>query len=273
MFVNDPDQKVRHSDATLAWSWREYIDDPDHDPMWIANLPMVKAAVQCIRATQEFLEQKDIIKTNGWIISGASKRGWAALLLGVANQTMSRVTVLGLAPLVPIVPDLRSEIHRQWRSYNAYTWAFKDYMEAGLTHLFDTPECEEILRIVDPIYSLDRLENIPMFIMLSSDDEFMMFDWTNIYYDRIPGEKHILIVANSEHSMATALISSISNIGTFIRSIAAGITSRPSFIHNYDEVTGQLSVTLPSSQVAPLSVKLFSGQTFSTERRDFRWIV
>ena len=83
------------------------------------------------------MEKKNIIKTNGWILSGASKRGWTALLLGVANQTMSRVTVLGLAPLVPIVPDLYNEIHRQYQSYNAYTWAFKDYMEAGLTHTFD----------------------------------------------------------------------------------------------------------------------------------------
>ena len=95
---------------------------------------------------------------------------------------------------------------------------------AGITHMVDLPEFADILKIIDPINYLDKLEKIPKFIMVSSDDEFMQFDWTNIYYDKIPGEKHLLIVANSEHSMATAIGPSLSNIGTFIRSIASGIT-------------------------------------------------
>lgn len=114
----------------------------------------------------------------------------------------------------------------------------------------------EILKIVDPIYYLDRLESIPKFIIVSSDDEFMQFDWTNIYWDKILGEKHLLIVANSEHTMATGLVPSLSNIGTFIRSIAAGVTQRPTFDFDYNNVTGQLSVSLPPSQVRPLSVIL-----------------
>lgn len=61
------------------------MDDPKHDPKWIANLPMTKAAVQCMKAAEEFLEQKKIIKNDGWIVSGGSKRGWTALLVGAAN--------------------------------------------------------------------------------------------------------------------------------------------------------------------------------------------
>lgn len=76
---------MRKSDAVLGWSLREVIKDPDHDPMWLANLPMVKAAALCIRAAEEFMETRNIITTNGWVVSGASKRGWTALLLGAAN--------------------------------------------------------------------------------------------------------------------------------------------------------------------------------------------
>jgi len=114
IFASDPAQKMRKSDATLGWSFREFINDPNHDPMWLTNIVMVKAAAQCIRATEEFLETRGIIKTNGWVISGASKRGWTALLLGSANQTISGVKVVGLAPLVPIMPDLKKAVHRQW---------------------------------------------------------------------------------------------------------------------------------------------------------------
>ena len=225
---------MRKSDATLGWSFREFIYDPNHDPMWLTNIVMVKAAAQCIKATEEFLETRGIIKTNGWVISGASKRGWTALLLGSANQTISGVKVVGLAPLVPIMPDLKKAIHRQWQSYGGYSWAFKDYMNTGICHDMDGEEMEEVYKIVDPLSYMDRLEGIPKLIIMSSDDEFMQFDWTNIWYDQMKGESHLQIVANSEHTMITGIMPSLTSIGSFVRSIASGITSRPTFAYNYD---------------------------------------
>ena len=111
----------------------------------------------------------------------------------------------------------------------------------------DGPEMEEVYKIVDPLSYMDRLELIPKLIMMSSDDEFMQFDWTNIWYDKMKGESHLEIVANSEHTMITGIRPSLTSIGSFVRSIASGITERPTFAYNYDENTGQLSVTLPKS--------------------------
>jgi PhoPQ-activated pathogenicity-related protein len=145
------------------------------------------------------------------------------------------VKVVGLAPLVPIMPDLKNEVHRQWQSYNAYTWAFKDYLAAGIVEDMDGEEMEMVYNMVDPMSYMDRLEKIPKLIMISSDDEFMQFDWTNIWYDKMRGETHIDIVANSEHSMITGIIPSLSNISTFFRSIASGKTSRPTFEYKYDD--------------------------------------
>jgi PhoPQ-activated pathogenicity-related protein len=39
------------------------------------------------------------------------------------------------------------------------------------------------MKIIDPINSFDRLENIPKLIVVSSDDEFMQFDWPQLYWD------------------------------------------------------------------------------------------
>ena len=60
-----------------------------------------------------------------------------------------------------------------------------------------------LLHNVDPIFHLDRIEHLPTMIIVSSDDEFMSFDWTNLYFDqmKVAGEKNLLIAANSEHSM------------------------------------------------------------------------
>ena len=39
----------------------------------------------------------------------------------------------------------------------------------------------------------------------SSDDEFMQFDWTDIWRDDFEKNTRLLIVPNSEHSLATGL--------------------------------------------------------------------
>ena len=41
----------------------------------------------------------------------------------------------------------------------------------------------EIFRVEDPINYFDLLTDIPKYIVVSSNDEFMSMDWTNIYYD------------------------------------------------------------------------------------------
>jgi len=45
-----------------------------------------------------------------------------------------------------------------------------------------------MLDVIDPIFYEDRLAKIPKLIMVTSDDEFMMFDWTGLYIDQIQGE-------------------------------------------------------------------------------------
>ena len=55
--------------------------------------------------------------------------------------------------------------------------------------------------------------------MLSSNDEFMMNDWANIYMDKIPGEKHVFVVPNTEHSLGSGILRALGTIGTFLRSV------------------------------------------------------
>lgn len=114
----------------------------------------------------------------------------------------------------------------------------------------DSPEMAMLSEVVDPINYIERLEKIPKFIFVSSDDEFMSMDWTNIgYYDMMKGEKHLLIKSNTEHSMATGIPWVMGVIGTAVRSIASGITSRPTIEYQYDPSTGVLLVTIPKDQV------------------------
>ena len=151
----------------------------DYDPQRLPRLPMVKGAMQCMRAVEQFTAQQGLAQIQGHFVAGASKRGWTTWMVGAAEcATCPRI--LGLAPLVPIVPDIRAEVHRQWRSYGGFTFAFSDYTDANITQLVDSDGFARLQQAVDPKYYAARLARLPKLVVDSSDDEFMQFDWTTI---------------------------------------------------------------------------------------------
>lgn len=103
------------------------------------------------------------------------------------------------------------------------------------------------MKMIDPLTFNETLSKIPKLIVVSSSDEFMMMDWSNIWRDSFSGETHMLILPNAEHTMATNLLGVLSSVSTFIKSIVSGHTSsqRPHFDYSYDNHTGKLEVTIP----------------------------
>jgi len=129
--------------------------------------------------------------------------------------------------------------------------------------------------LIDPLTYEDRLSKMPKFIVVSSDDEFMMFDWTSMYFDQLKGETKLLISPNSEHSLITAIPNVLTSASAFARSIASGHTEedRPSFDYQKNDDDNSIIVTIPEGGPKPKSVMLRHAETFSALRRDFRWAV
>lgn len=57
------------------------------------------------------------------------------------------------------------------------------------------------------------MEHLPKFFMISSDDEFAGFEWTNTWYDKFTGEKSLYIVPNAEHELITGFHELYSSLG------------------------------------------------------------
>jgi len=118
-------------------------------------------------------------------------------------------------------------------------------------------------------------KKLPILIALSSSDEFMMMDQSNIWYDKFDGigETHLLICPNAEHTFLTNAGCVLSAATALVKSIASGktLTDRPRFSYNYNNVTGELSVKIPEKFEAA-SVWLRKAETLSSIRRDFRII-
>ena len=126
-YPSDPLKMNRSEDAMIAWAWRQYLDDPKHDPRWLPRLPMVKAAFACMRAASEWIATTAVGDVEGWVVGGASKRGWTTWMVGAAAPACSWCPkVVGITPLVPIVPYLNHSVHLQRQSLGGFTFAFRD---------------------------------------------------------------------------------------------------------------------------------------------------
>ena len=291
VYPDDPTLQKRTEDAVIAWGWKHFVEDNEADPEWLIRLPMTKAAMASMQAAQEFLKQEGhggpLVAQergevgSGWFVAGASKRGWTTWTVG-AVTCPSYPNIIGIAPLVPIVPNMVQEIHRQWRAYGGWTFAFADYLAINLTTKVDDPRFTEAMSIVDPSseHYRERLSRIPVIAVLSSDDEFMMMDWSNIWYrnQSNPTERaadlHLLIAQNSEHSLATGIPEVLPAISVLWHSVASGQppAMRPQFEYEGPSaIDGALHVTVPRSR-PPSKVVLYHAETLQSERRDFRWV-
>jgi len=268
VYPSDPLKKPREEDAMIAWAWNQYLKTKD--PEWLPRLPMTKAAMQAMRAVQEFTTQKKMAAIDGWLVSGASKRGWTTWMVGAANCP-SCPNIKAIAPIVPIVPNLKENVHHMWQSYGGLSFAFSDYVEANITKYFDDPGFVDMMNVVDPINYIERLARIPKFVLVSSDDEFMMFEWTRSWWSKFTGEKHLMIANNAEHSMATGVFELLGSLGNYANAVFRK-AARPEFSWDLDLQEGSITVTIPEN-VKHGQVVLRTAKTLSLKRRDFRWFI
>lgn len=225
----------RDEDALVGWTLKEFHDKEDHKAERIIVYPMAKALLYQIKAAQEFIRQENFAQLEaGWFVTGISKRGWTSYMVAGAEQNITKI--LGIVPFNPIIPTLIKEMHHQYKSYGGFSFAFNDYIEAGLIPYLDDEIMARASKLIDPLNFDDKLQHVPKMIVTASDDEFMMMEWSQFWYDKFKGETHLMITPNAEHLLLTNIPGAMSAATTFIKSIQTGHTSsqRPSFDYTYD---------------------------------------
>lgn len=245
----------RTEDEIIAYTWRKFMETGD--TMWPLRLPMTKAAVRAMDTVTAFAASDPAGRhtVDRFFVLGASKRGWTTWTTAAADKR-----VIGIAPMVIDVLNVIPSFKHHYRSYGFWAPAVRSYEQEGLMKHLDDPAYEKLMEIEDPFSYRDRL-TMPKLLVNAAGDQFFLPDSSQFYFDQLPGEKHLLYEANTDHSLRNT--DAQQSIEAFYLSIVRG-TKRPRFEWTFEE---DGSIRVHTDQM-PTSVKMWRAT--NETQRDFR---
>lgn len=187
---------ARKEDASVAHSWKLFLDDPEARPFMSVHLPMMMSVIKAMDLAQKELQPWQI---KHFIASGASKRAWAAWLSAIADERINAIV-----PFAIDILGMDKVLEHTHQTYGkSWPLAFYDYHHEGITRQFATENFAKLLKIEDPLSYLDsayaeRL-SIPKYIVNASSDDFFVPDNTDFYFDQLPGPKALRVAPNASH--------------------------------------------------------------------------
>jgi PhoPQ-activated pathogenicity-related protein len=249
---------ARNEDDIISYLQARY--DADKNPEALVRLPMVKSGMAAMTAIQQFMASSEGSRhaIDGFVVSGGSKRGWTAWLVGLEDPR-----VIGMIPIVINVLDVDATTRHHWQAMGYFSPALGDYVKSGLIPDHTGTKMAAVNAIEDPLNYRGRPRMlIPKFIVNAVGDEFFPPDNTKYSYHLLPGAKQLRMLPNSKHSTAGTDLTE-----TMTAWYDGVIHNRPAPTYSWTVRDDGALVVDPGS-VKPTQVLLWQGT--NPKARDFR---
>jgi PhoPQ-activated pathogenicity-related protein len=261
---NQPLFGKKREDALIAETFVRYLNTKDES--WPLLFPMVKGVVKAMDTIQAFSQKEWKKKTEHFIITGSSKRGWTSWLTGAADSR-----VKAIAPMVIDTLNMEKHMEHQKKCYQVVSKKLDDYKNRGLLDILNDPASKKLLSMVDP-YSYRNNLTMPKMIFNGTNDPYWVIDSLNLYWDGLVGDKYILYVPNAGHNLMeknastlTALNRAMNALVAFTRHIAFN-QPMPQISWKFEDFGDEIRILTQSSN-APVSARLWTAES---PIRDFR---
>lgn len=186
--------KARSEDAIVAYTWRKFLETKDSS--WPLHLPMARAVIRAIDSVQTYCQNQQISNLKGFVLTGESKRAWAAWLAAAADERVS-----GLIPISCDFLNVKDCFSHHYRSLGSWSIAIRDYLAEGINEkMLDTPSFDALMQIEDP-YFYRSSYTMPKFLVQTSGDPFSPPDSSRGYYSALPSPKYLRYLPNAGHRL------------------------------------------------------------------------
>jgi PhoPQ-activated pathogenicity-related protein len=250
-------------DNLIAHTFVKVLETGDKE--WACLLPMTKSAVKAMDAIQQFAEKELGIKVNGFVVTGASKRGWTTWLTAVADPKR----VKGIAPIVYDNLNIPAQMRHQREVFGGFSEQIREYEERGLLDLVvGNGKAQEIVQLVDPYFYRERL-TMPKLIINGTNDRYWALDAANFYFYDLPGEKHILYVPNAGHGLEGGLDRVLRTLTAFFNRVAGRIAF-PKLQWQWKQEGNSMTLVI-RSEPKPKEVLSWTAKAPTKDFRDAKW--
>lgn len=250
-------------DALISKTLHNYQND--HDFNWPLLFPMTKSAIRAMDIIQEFSKKELHHKVNGFVVSGASKRGWTTWLTGANDK---RVVAIG--PMVIDMLNMPVNIPYQKVVWGDYSIEIEDYVKLGLAQQFGNGEgkSNDLVQMIDP-YSYRKTLTMPKMLFMGTNDPYWPVDAVKNYIDDIPGDNHICYTPNAGHDQGDRKRAFATLSAFFGTTVSKG--QYPICDYSLSEANGKITVTVKTTADKLVDASLFTTTSPNQEFRDKKW--
>ncbi|MEX2216822.1 MAG: PhoPQ-activated protein PqaA family protein [Phycisphaeraceae bacterium] len=195
---NQPLFEGRNEDALIAMTFAKYIETQEED--WPLLLPMVKSATRAMDAVQTICKERLEMNIDGFVVTGASKRGWTTWLTAAIDKR-----VIAIAPMVIDVLNFDAQLAHQRMSYGRLSEKIGDYDELKLPEKMKTENGKKLNALVDPYNYIDAIK-VPKLILLGTNDAYWTVDASSHYFPQLKGSKYLYYEPNAGHGLGLGIL-------------------------------------------------------------------
>lgn len=256
---NQPLYEGRKEDALIAYTFDQYIKTGDET--WPLLFPMVKSAVRAMDAMQELAQKSSKQKIEGFVVSGASKRGWTTWLTGAVDRR-----VKAIAPMVIDMLNMKAQANWAEKAYGKQSEQIRDYTDLNLIARMDDPPMKKLRTWVDP-YAYRERYTMPKLILIGTNDPYWVVDSLRHYWSDLPGPKLLYQTPNAGHNLGGGK-EAIQTLAAFFEMIADGkeLPKMSWEFHNKADPEVDLMVSQPAK-----GVRLWTADSTDRDFRDEKW--
>ncbi len=234
------------------------------DKRWPLLFPMVKSAVKAMDAVEQIAAQEWQRPVKGFVVTGASKRGWTTWLTGATDKR-----VVGIAPLVIDTLNFEKQMDYQISTWGKYSEQIDDYTRKGLIQqMKGDARRDELNQWIDPYHYRSEL-NLPKLIVNGTNDRYWTVDALNNYWSDLNGAKYIRYVPNAGHNLKGGREGALTTLAVFFRHVAS---NKPLPVLEREHITQADKLQLKfKSDIAPAGAKLWVASSATKDFRESEW--